>query len=236
MRIIADIHKKLGSFSLDSSFDTTDLISGILGSSGSGKSMSLKCIAGIETPDSGYIEVNGRVLFDSRKKINVRPQERGVGYLFQNYALFPTMSVKKNILCPMRWIKDKEIKKSRYDEVVSLLHLEGLDDHMPWQLSGGQAQRTALARMLLSDPEILLLDEPFSALDAFLRKKLQTELISLLDIIGKQTLLVTHSPKEVKRMCSYLFVMNNGKVIREGLADDVFSSPGSPECEILLDI
>lgn len=235
MRLTVDIKKDFGSFNLQSSFETDDLITGFLGSSGSGKSMTLKCIAGIVTPDEGYIALGDRVLFDSRKRINVRPQERKVGYLFQNYALFPTMTVKKNIMCGLIKEKDKSEKKRKFEDAVKLLHLEGLENRLPSQLSGGQAQRVALARIIVSEPDLLLLDEPFSALDAFLRRSLQTELLSLLQAINKEAVLVTHSAREVRRMCTRLYVMKDGRIIREGATEDVFSSPGSDDCLVLLE-
>lgn len=235
MKLTVDIKKDFGSFALSSSFETEDLLTGFLGSSGSGKSMTLKCIAGIVTPDEGYIALDDRVLFDSRKRINIRPQERKVGYLFQNYALFPAMTVKKNICCGLVREKDREAKKRKYDEAIALLHLEGLENRLPSQLSGGQAQRVALARIIVSEPDLLLLDEPFSALDAFLRRNLQTELLEVLQNLGKQAILVTHSAREVRRMTTNLFVMKSGGIIRRGRTEDVFSDPQSDDCRVLLE-
>ena len=235
MRLTVDIKKDFGSFVLTSSFETEDLLTGFLGSSGSGKSMTLKCIAGIVTPDEGYIALDDRILFDSTKRINIRPQDRKVGYLFQNYALFPSMTVKKNILCGLMREKDKEAKRRKYDEAIALLHLEGLENRLPSQLSGGQAQRVALARIIVSEPDLLLLDEPFSALDAFLRRNLQTELLDVLQKLGKQAILVTHSAREVRRMTTNLFVMKDGRIIRRGRTEDVFSDPQSDDCRVLLE-
>lgn len=235
MKLVVDIHKRLGDFQLDSKFDTEDLITGFLGASGCGKSMTLKCIAGIETPDSGYIEFDNKVLFDSEKKINIKPKDRKIGYLFQNYALFPTMTVKKNILCGLRQEKNKEEREKKYNSIIELLHLEGLENHRPNQLSGGQAQRTALARMLVNSPELLLFDEPFSALDSFLRKNIQTELMDLLQKLGRQAIIVTHSQREVRRMSSKLYVMDGGHIIQGGRTEDVFNSPNSEKCAVLLE-
>ncbi len=235
MKLTVDIKKDYGSFKLSSSFETEDLLTGFLGSSGSGKSMTLKCIAGIVTPDEGYIALDDRVLFDSSKRINIRPKERKVGYLFQNYALFPAMTVKKNICCGLVREKDREAKKRKYDKAMSLLHLEGLENRLPSQLSGGQAQRVALARIIVSEPDLLLLDEPFSALDAFLRRNLQTELLEVLQNLGKQAVLVTHSAREVRRMTTNLFVMKSGEIIRRGRTEDVFSDPQSDDCRVLLE-
>lgn len=235
MKLSVNIKKDFGSFVLESSFETDDLITGFLGSSGSGKSMTLKSIAGIVTPDEGSIVLDGTVLFDSRKKINIRPQDRKVGYLFQNYALFPSMTVKKNIMCGLNREKDKAEKMRKYNDSIALLHLEGLENRLPSQLSGGQAQRVALARIIVSEPNLLLLDEPFSALDAFLRRNLQKELLEVLQNLGKQAILVTHSAREVRRMCSRLFVMKDGRIIRRGETEDVFTDPQSDDCRVLLE-
>ena len=235
MKLSVDIKKDFGSFVLESSFETDDLITGFLGSSGSGKSMTLKSIAGIVTPDEGSIVLDGTILFDSKKRINIRPQDRKVGYLFQNYALFPSMTVKKNIMCGLIREKDKAEKIRKYNDSIALLHLEGLENRLPSQLSGGQAQRVALARIIVSEPNLLLLDEPFSALDAFLRRNLQKELLEVLENLGKQTILVTHSAREVRRMCTRLFVMKDGRIIRRGETEDVFADPQSDDCRVLLE-
>lgn len=235
MSLKVDIHKKFDGFSLDNSFETDDLITGFLGSSGCGKSMTLKCIAGIIKPDEGFISLNGRVLFDSSKGINIKPQERHVGYLFQNYALFPTMNVKKNILTGMSKNMDKSERAEELEKVLKLFQLEGLETHMPYQLSGGQQQRVAIARMLTSKPELILLDEPFSALDSFLRKTLQRELADLLKDVKKQTLIVTHSQKEVRAMTTKLFIMNKGHIIAQGKTEELFDNPPNDESKILLE-
>ncbi len=164
MSLSVDIEKKLGAFHLRSKFEVPDETMALLGASGCGKSMTLKCIAGIVTPDRGRIVLGDRVLFDSEKKINLPPQQRKVGYLFQQYALFPNMSVEQNILCGIR-SGDKAEKRCVLAEKIRMFRLEGLEKKHPAQLSGGQQQRVALARILCSEPEAILLDEPFSALD-----------------------------------------------------------------------
>ena len=186
MSLTVDMKKKLGSFELETKFEAENGVTCLLGPSGCGKSMTLKCIAGIEKPDEGRIELDGTVLFDSKKGINLPPQKRMVGYMFQNYALFPNMTVRQNILCGMRHIKDKAEKEARLNKYVSMFRLEGLENHRPAQLSGGQAQRTALARIMVSDPKLLLLDEPFSALDAHLRDKLMIEMRDVLARFGRE--------------------------------------------------
>ena len=219
---------------LSVSFDTEGKqgITGILGASGCGKSMTLKCIAGIETPDRGKIVLNGRVLFDSGKKINLRVQDRHVGYLFQNYALFPNMTVEENIAAGFKYrpgqkMTAEEIKKQTAD-YMELLHVTELKSSYPGKLSGGQQQRVALARILASDPEVLMLDKPFSALDAFLKEKLQLELLELLSGYGKDILMVTHSRDEIYRFCEHMLIVENGRQAGFGITKEIFKNPGTP--------
>ena len=193
MSLSVDIEKRLGDFTLRVAFETNGGVLGLLGASGCGKSMTLKCIAGIEKPDSGRIVLDGRTLFDANQHINLPPQQRQVGYLFQNYALFPNMTVRQNILCGLRAQKDKAKREQALEEIVALLQLQGLEDRRPAQISGGQAQRAALARILVSRPKLLMLDEPFSALDTHLRVQLQMQMRALLAGFGGDVLLVTHS-------------------------------------------
>ena len=155
MSLKVDIRKDLGGFRLDVKFEAESGVTCLLGASGCGKSMTLKCIAGIDKPDDGRIELDGRVLYDSKEKIDLPPQQRRVGYLFQNYALFPNMTVRQNILCGLCREKDRAEKEKRLGEMVKMLQLEGLENHKPHQLSGGQQQRVALARILVSDPQLL---------------------------------------------------------------------------------
>ncbi len=230
MRLLVDIKKRLGSFELQSSFESGELITGLLGASGSGKSMTLKCIAGIERPDEGVIMLDDRVLFDSSRGIDVRPQERRVGYLFQNYALFPTMSVRKNIMTGVHTLKVRTERRRRYEAAIELLHLEGLDERRPRQLSGGQAQRVALARIIVSQPQLLLLDEPFSALDTHLKDNLQVDMKRLVESLGTQTVMVTHSVSEAFRLTSRIAVMEDGQIIRCGEPDEVYRDPQAEGC------
>ena len=180
MSLIVDIHRDFGGFVLDAAFEAENGITCLLGSSGCGKSLTLKCIAGIEKPDRGHIELDGAVLFDSEKRINLPPQSRRVGYLFQNYALFPNMTVRQNILCGLNREKNRTEKERRLRDMLKLMQLDGLEERKPSQLSGGQQQRVALARILVNEPRMLMLDEPFSALDAHLRDSLKVELRDML--------------------------------------------------------
>ena len=187
----------------------------------------MKCVAGIEKPDRGRIVLDGETLFDSEKKIDLPPQKRKVGYLFQNYALFPNMTVRQNILCGLRGEKDKEKREGELREAVRLLRLDGLEGQRPHQLSGGQQQRAALARILVSRPKVLLLDEPFSALDAHLREKLQLELRELLSQFGRDVVMVTHSRDEAYHMCQKIAVMDDGRLLAVKDTKVLFADPGS---------
>lgn len=231
-----DIEKKLDDKVLKVCFTTRKKngIMGILGASGCGKSMTLKCIAGIETPDRGRIVLNGRTLFDSEKKINVKVQERRVGYLFQNYALFPNMTVQENIEAAVLYQpgvkRDKAKKEEAADKAryyMELFRVTDVKDSYPGRMSGGQQQRAALARIFASDPEILMLDEPFSALDAFLKEKLQLELLQILRTYENSILMVTHSRDEIYRFCRHMLVVENGSQVGCGLTEEVFRNPGT---------
>lgn len=206
MNLEVEILKHFKNFTLNMALATDSRALGILGASGSGKSMTLRCIAGIERPDEGRIVLNNRVLFDSKEKINLPPQQRKVGYLFQSYALFPHMTVEENILCGMG-----KTGKQGIAEYMQLLHLEGLEKQYPKQLSGGQAQRVALARILASQPNILLLDEPFSALDAHLKEEIQMDLMELLQHYEGQMAMVTHNRDEAYKMCDEILIVDGGK-------------------------
>lgn len=233
MSLSVNIQKQLGNFRLNVSFETDGGILGILGASGCGKSYTLKCIAGIERPDSGTITLNEKVLFDSERHINLPPQQREVGYLFQNYALFPNMTVRQNILCGLRHEKDNAKKAAALSEVVERLQLQGLEKHRPHQLSGGQAQRTALARILVSRPKLLMLDEPFSALDTHLRDRLQVDMKELLAKLGTDTLMVTHSRDEAYHLCNRIAVMDHGKLLAVKETKALFADPGNVQASEL---
>ena len=209
MSLSVELEKRLGSFHLRVQFQAEDEITALLGASGCGKSMTLKCIAGIMTPDRGRIVLHDRVLFDSEKGINLPPQQRKLGYLFQNYALFPNMTVEKNILCGIR-AGSKGEKAAALADTVRRFRLEGLEHHYPAQLSGGQQQRVALARILCTRPEAILLDEPFSALDSFLKWKLELELSDLLADFHGPILWVSHDRGEVFRNCKRVCVLDQG--------------------------
>ncbi len=209
MSLVVDIEKKLGGFTLHSRFETGSGTMALLGASGCGKSVTLKCIAGIMTPDRGRIVLDGETLFDSEKRIDLPPQQRRVGYLFQQYALFPHMTVAQNIQCGIRTGSRAE-KQRCASEQLRRFRLEGMDRKYPAQLSGGQQQRVALARILASEPRAILLDEPFSALDSFLKWNLELELSDLLADFTGPILWVSHDLGECYRNCRSVCVMENG--------------------------
>ena len=233
MKLKVHIFKKFAGFSLKVDFESDAKNIALLGPSGSGKSLTLKCIAGIIKPDQGYIELNGKVLFNSENRINLPPQKRGVGYLFQSYALFPNMTVRKNILAGLHNVKDKDKKEAQLYKYASLLKINDVLDNYPHEISGGQAQRTALARILVSSPKILLLDEPFSALDAFLRNKLQMELKDLLAQYQGQSILVSHDRDEAYILSDEIVLIDGGSIIIQKDTKELFKEPEYVKAAIL---
>ena len=227
MSISVEIHKKLDTFDLDVSFHSTSRRIGILGASGCGKSMTLKSIAGIETPDDGKITVEGRTLFDKKEKVNLKPQKRNVGYLFQNYALFPTMTVEKNIAAGLKGSRQENAARVR--QMVEKFQLGGLEKRLPGQLSGGQQQRVALARIMAYEPDVILLDEPFSALDMYLKDRLQQELMEMLADYKGTVIMVSHNRDELYRFSGELLVIDEGHIVAAGETKELFRNPVSRE-------
>lgn len=225
MSLEVTIAKRFEGFTLHADFTAGNTAAAILGASGCGKSMTLRCIAGVVKPDSGRIVLNGRVLFDSEKGIDLPPQQRNVGLLFQNYALFPNMTVEQNILCALKKEKDPAARKAACGSALRAMRLEELAHRLPSELSGGQQQRAALARILAGRPRILMLDEPFSALDSYLREEVEGEVGSLLSNFDGTALLVTHDRDEAYRLCREMIVMDSGEVLRAGTTKEVFADP-----------
>lgn len=210
MKLSSDIHVNLGSFRLDLAFEVEGGERlGLLGRSGSGKSMTLKSIAGIVRPDSGRIVLGERTLFDSEKKINLPSRERRVGYLFQSYALFDKMTVLENLKIGM---KDKK-QAAKTEEFLTLFQIGDLQKRYPHQLSGGQQQRVALARMMLSEPDLLMLDEPFSALDQELKDEIDTPFLEMLSRFAGPVIFVSHNPLEIERYCTRILRIADGREI-----------------------
>lgn len=223
MSIHVDIKKSFRDFQLNVKFEAENEILALLGASGCGKSMTLKCIAGVEKPDEGRIVLDDCVLFDSEKGINLSPQKRKTGYLFQHYALFPNMTVAENIAAGIQCPKRE--KGAIIKEKIQAFHLDGLESRYPSQISGGQQQRVALARILASKPEILMLDEPFSALDSYLRWQMEQEISCVLEKFGGTTLFVSHNRDEVYRICNKIAVMSQGNVEAISEKWDLFNNP-----------
>ena len=227
MKLYLNIRKTIGDFKLNMELSSEADKIGILGASGSGKSMTLRCIAGIETPDSGVITLDGRTLFDSSKKINVKPQDREIGYLFQNYALFPTMTVKENISCGIR---DKDRKTdNEVNTYIEQFHLTGLEGRYPHELSGGQQQRVALARIMAGKPKLVLLDEPFSALDSYLRDKIRKQTITALEEAGLSIIIVSHDKDDLLSLSDEIFIIHEGEMVTDPKTDEAAQLMGFSE-------
>ncbi len=252
-----DIEKKFDKITLSAAFQVDKDFFGIIGASGAGKSMMLKCIAGIEKPDRGKIVLDDKILFDSEKKINLKPQERHIGYLFQNFALFPQMTVWENVYVAVNKkyyksedsdkvinsyktdIRDSE-KKSKdrrvdvVNETLEMLNLKGFEKKYPGEISGGEQQRVALARIIVNEPEFLLLDEPFSSLDTYLKYNLSKELKDIIKKCGKGMIFVTHNISEIQYFCEDLAVLSEGRIVEVGKVKDIIANPRSEEGKELI--
>ena len=225
MSLLVDIEKDYGGFHLCSRFETNGGITGLLGASGCGKSQTLRCIAGVQTPDQGRIVLDGVTLYDSEQHINLTPQQRGVGYLFQSYALFPTMTVYDNIAFGL---KVKKAKKDEIDRKVrEIARKVDLSDEQlkkaVSQLSGGQQQRVAIARALVTGPAIICMDEPLSNLDAKLRVQLRNELKKMQKDFGITTIYVTHDQEEALTLSDRIAVFNKGFIEQIGTPNEVYN-------------
>ncbi len=225
--LFVNIEKILASFHLKVAFTADEQPLGLLGGSGAGKSMILRCLAGIETPSHGRIVLNDRVLFDSEQGINVPSRDRRIGFLVQNYALFPHMSVAQNIAFGLPKKLSAGSIRVQVEQQLIAMQLQGLGDRYPHQLSGGQQQRVALARALASQPEALLLDEPFSALDTHLRSQLEQQMTETLASYQGVALFVTHNMEEAYRICPNLLVLEHGRAVHYGNKHDIFKHPAT---------
>ncbi len=232
MALEVRFEKRLASFTLAPDFSCDAEPLAILGPSGAGKSMTLRCIAGLEQPDEGRIRLGGRILFDSKAGINVPARQRGIGLLFQNYALFPHLTVAENVAFGLKNASRGE-RESRAQKQIAGVDLEGLERRLPRELSGGEQQRVALARALAIEPQALLLDEPLSALDTYLRSKIEQQLISTLAQFGRPALYVTHNIEEAYRIAAKLVVLSKGRVVANGAREEVFRAPPTLEVALL---
>jgi molybdate transport system ATP-binding protein len=202
-------------FTLEAQFSSGDDFVVLFGHSGSGKTLTLRALAGLDRPDSGFIRVGGRVLFDSRRGIDVPTRHRGVGYLFQDYALFPHLTVTENVGCALRrWFEPRLGREARrrVESMLEVFELSELRDALPRELSGGQRQRVALARALIREPGILLLDEPFAALNPLLRTRMRKELARVQAHFDVPVVLITHDEHDVREFGETLLVYEAGRV------------------------
>ncbi len=224
MTLTVDVRARIGTFDYHAAFEADREIVVLFGHSGAGKSVTLQTIAGLIRPDIGRITIDDETVFDSPSHVNLPPQQRNVGYVVQDLALFPHMTVRENIAFGVPSTADRN---SRVAELLSLLGLAGFEQRKPRTLSGGQQQRVALARALARDARVLLLDEPFSALDESLRSSLRRELLRLRRELGLTIVFVTHDLREAHLLADRLAVFDEGKVLQFAPRDDVFRRPAS---------
>ena len=219
MLLQVDVEKKLASrgrsFKLKVAFSSEEQFVVLFGPSGSGKTLTLESVAGLVAPDAGRISLNGRTLFDSAGGINVPSRHRGVGYLFQDYALFPHLTVVENVGFGLKknwqWRLSRQ-ERRHVEEFLENFEISHLKDSFPFDLSGGQKQRVALARALIRKPELLLLDEPFSALDTLLRVRMRKELIRIQAMFNISVIMITHDPEDIGGFADTLVVYDKGRI------------------------
>ncbi len=220
------VRRRLDGFELDVAFQADERRVVLFGPSGAGKSLTLQAITGVVRPDAGRVEVNGRLLFDSASGVNLPPQERRVGYVPQNYALFPHLTVQQNVAYGIQRL-DAARRRALVQEMVELVGLRGLEQRRPRELSGGQQQRVALARALAFRPELLVLDEPFSNIDTGLRGTLRRELLDLQARSGITTLVVTHDLDDAFFLGERIIVYDGGRAVQQGDRQEVFYRPAT---------
>jgi molybdate transport system ATP-binding protein len=217
------LYSKNRSFQLKSCFASHHKRVVLFGPSGSGKTLTLQSIAGLLQPDQGSINIDGRVLFDTTKRINVPTRQRRIGYLFQDYALFPHLNVRQNVEFGLKKMGCRLSDKAcqRVDEMLTRLDIEAIESNMPAQISGGQRQRVALARILIMQPDLLLLDEPFSALDQPLKIRMRQALLRVLDGFDIPLVMVTHDPREVELFAQTVVIFHQGRACRVLAMDEI---------------
>jgi molybdate transport system ATP-binding protein len=229
-----DVELRLPSFLLRVEFAASQGITALFGPSGAGKTLTLRCIAGLSRPDAGAVRLGERVLLDTRRGIELPPRDRRIGYVFQQYALFPHLSVARNVAYGIADLSAAE-RGARVDALLELVGLPGMRDRRPAELSGGQQQRVALARALATEPHLLLLDEPFAAVDLRVRRRLRSELRRIHDLTGTPMLLVTHDLDEVRQLSDELVLLDHGRVLRAGATPGILTRPYGPELIALLE-
>jgi len=234
MGLSVKIVKKVEGFTLDVEWQIGNELAILFGYSGSGKSMTLQCIAGLMKPDEGSIRANGDLFFDHALRVNVPPEKRSFGYVFQDRVLFPHMTVRGNITYGCKRLQKSEMR-GKVDEMIALFHLRGLEDRFPAEISGGQKQRVALARALIGRPEALLLDEPFSALDHPIRLEMIRLLKEVRNEFDLPVVLVTHDVFEAYAMADKIIVYSGGRIVRTGSPPEIFHLPVGLEAESIWD-
>ncbi len=233
MGLKVTLSKKFKNFTLDVSWELHNELAVIFGHSGSGKSVTLNMIAGLDEPDSGFVGSDNRVLYDGQQGVSLSPQKRNIGYVFQHPALFPHMTVQENIYYGATGLT-KEVRDKRYDDVMDIFQLLDLEKKCPDEISGGQKQRVAFARALIRKPEVLLLDEPFSALDAKIRDEMWDFLKDIRRFYKIPVVLVTHDVYEAYCLADKVIVYAEGQVEHVGRPHEVFNTQTMPECEFPL--
>ena len=221
------VEKKLKGFHLKVSFSSPGMVTALFAPSGSGKSLTLRAIAGLLKPDRGKVELFGKSFYDSYRGIELPPQKRKVGFVFQDYALFPHLSVWENVAYGAK-------SSEKVNQLLEAFKIHHLKDKLPSQLSGGQKQRVALARALASEPKLLLLDEPFSALNRELKEELYRELKETIRKYRIPAVIVSHDVEEVFELSDWLVVLKDGRSLQEGRTEELFFSPSSVEVARLL--
>ncbi|MEW6584014.1 MAG: ATP-binding cassette domain-containing protein [Nitrospirota bacterium] len=225
---------KVNGFTLEIAWEMENELVVLFGFSGAGKSMTLNLLAGLMRAERGFIRLGGSILFDSSCNIFVPPQKRAIGYVFQDLALFPHMTVRQNISYGTFGLRGDE-RRERVQEMIDMLHLERIAEKYPSEISGGQKQRTALARVLVRRPELLLLDEPFTALDISLRLEMQRLLTELRTRFSIPVILVTHDLYEAYTMADRIIVYAEGSVAQTGSPYDIFHTPACRNVKALVE-
>jgi molybdate transport system ATP-binding protein len=233
--IRADIRTTVGTFDLVIELEVNREITVLYGHSGAGKSLTLEAIAGLLKPRDGYIELDGRVVFDRAARVNLPPHRRNIGYVVQDYALFPHLTVGQNIAYGVPDLPRAQ-RRDRIDQFARMLDLEGLLDRRPSRISGGQAQRVALARALVRQPQVLLLDEPFAAVDSSIRRTLRRELRRLAQDLNLSVVMVTHDLMEAYNVGDRIAVIDDGHLLQVGPKGEVFHRPTTRRAAELLGV
>ncbi len=235
MKLELEVQLRLGGFALDARFHAPGGITALFGASGAGKTLTLRCIAGLNRPDSGRILVGDRLLFDSASGVDLPTRFRRLGYVFQQYLLFPHLDVAGNVAFGLQGSRDEN--EHRVRDLLAMMGLSGYERRGIRELSGGEQQRIALARALAPRPDMLLLDEPLAALDARARRRLRGELRRIHEVTGVPMVLVTHSQVELRELSDWVVLYDAGVVLRSGPTQEVLQDPGSAEAaELLLDV